>query len=397
MVSIILSNFGFYFNLVIPVAIALFLFFTNREYIFKEFCIQSLATLLYIGAMYFFLFTTTTDLVDTEYWNGKATRFEYYEEWTELVTYEEEECTGSGKDRKCTTVEKTRREYHSPEWKMMTTNGEIIAINSSEFKHASTEFGYTKKDLYRSDQVSTGDGDMFYSVPSKIIPTSVKHTYDNFVIAAKQNVIHTRISKEEIAELVKSGKLKSYPSQYIGTYGEYKLNRVVDTVNVPNKTELLTTLDVISAQIGASKQANPILYITQGADRTFTTALESFWNKGKKNDIILVVNIDKNGIIEWTDVIAWTNNTDFIVDAQNVFKGDKLDVTFINKFAALVIKGYVRKPMAEFSYLKENITLEWYWQLIVFVGNVIISFFIFRYMLTNTERKGLRVWRRRIR
>ena len=387
MFSIIASNFGFWFNFSLPVIFALFLAFTHREYIFKEFFIQTIVTLAYVCGVYFLLFSSTANLVDTEYWNGAVTRFEYYEEWTEKVEYTEKKCTGSGEKRKCKTVIKTRKDYHSPEWKLYTTNGETISINSSYYRTASNEFGQNKKDLYRSGQVSIGDGDMYYSIPKEIIPTAVDHNFTNYVTAANHNVIHTKVSQPEIDELVKSGKLKPYPTRYRGKYGETKLKRIIDTVGISNNN-LLDKLDLIASNLGASKQANPIIYITD-MDRTFTAALEYYWNKSKKNDIVLVLNVDKKtGIVEWSDVICWTNNTDFIVDAQNVFKGKKFDESLIKNFGNLIVKGYVRKPMAEFEYLRENITLVWQWQLVIFLGNVVISFFVFRYMLTNSERKG---------
>ena len=56
MVSIILANFGFWFNLAIPVMIALYLAFTHKEYIWKEFGIQVGLTLFYVSVMYTLLF-----------------------------------------------------------------------------------------------------------------------------------------------------------------------------------------------------------------------------------------------------------------------------------------------------------------------------------------------------
>ena len=73
--------------------------------------------------------------------------------------------------------------------------------------------------------------------------------------------------------------------------------------------------------------------------------------------------------------LAWTNNSDFYIDINNSFKNMHVDnVTPL--FSELIISGYKRKPMEEFSYLKENITLAWYWQFFIIIGNIIISFFL---------------------
>ena len=388
MFDIIIANFGFWLNLIIPIAIALYLSITHREYIWKEFAIQSGATLLYVSLIFTLLFATTTDLMDTEFWNGQVSKFEYYEEWDEEVTYQESyECGTSKNPRTCYRT-KTRIDHHSPYWKILTTNGETISISKSEYRVASNQFGHKEIDLFRSNQVSFGDGNKFVSYPNKIIPTAVSHRYENFVTAAKDNVINIKVSKETIDLLVKSGKLREYPHSYTDKYGATKLYRVIDTTGrAPTKT-LLDKLDVISAKYGKSKQVNPIIYITN-EDRTIRAALEHYWNKAKKNDVVLILGIDGDQIV-WSDVIAWTNNTDFIVDCENSFETFKIQDSdnIVKTFENLIVVGYKRKPMEEFEYLKENITLAWEWQLAILIGNIIMSFFIFRFFMSNYERKN---------
>ncbi len=385
MIDIIIQNFGFWFNVIIPVVFSLYLVFTNREYIWKEFGIQFGVSLIYALSMYAILFASTTDLMDKEYWNSKVSKFEYYESWTELVHYTEEICSGSGNNRHCKTISKTRHDYHPPYWQLSTTNGETLNIDKKQFLQAANEFGSDEKKLHRSDQVSWGDGNMFISIPTKNIPVSISHSYTNYVTAAKNNVIHTKDLQENIDILIKSGKLKPYPSEYEGIYGEKKLDRIIDTVGI-NTGNLINELDLASIEIGAKKQANPIIYITD-LDRSFKNSLEFYWNKAKKNDIILVLGIDKFGKIEWSDVITWTNNTDFIVDCGINFQNLEVS-TILPVFTKLIHDEYIRKPMKEFEYLKENITLEWYWQFIIILGNLILSFFTTKYFLENYERKN---------
>ena len=166
MFDIIIANFGFWLNLIIPIAIALYLSITHREYIWKEFAIQSGATLLYVSLIFTLLFSTTTDLMDTEFWNGQVSKFEYYEEWDEEVTYQESyECGTSKNPRTCYRT-KTRIDHHSPYWKILTSNDETISINRSEYRVASNQFGHKEINLFRSNQVSFGDGNKFVSYPN---------------------------------------------------------------------------------------------------------------------------------------------------------------------------------------------------------------------------------------
>lgn len=383
MIDIIFSNVGLWFNLLIPFGIGLYLVLNHKDYVLKEFAIQVVGTLVFLFLMYLLLFSTTTDLVDREYYNGKVSKFEYYEEWTEEVTYYDEECSGSGDNRSCTTVTKTRDEYHSPYWQIVTSNGEVLSISKSKFRKARSEFGAKFKNIFRSDQVSFGDGDKYISTPNKVIPTSVSHTYTNLIVASKDNVINEQVSIEELNIFLKDNSLRKYPNSYRGSYGETKLRRIIDTTGFANQTDLLTKLDHSSSSLGAYKEANPIVYITD-KDRDFKRILDGYWEGGEKNDITLILGIDKKTKkIIWSDVITYTDNTDFIINLQNNFKDMNISDSkgIISKFNSHIAKGYKRKPMEDFDYLKENITLEWYWQLLVLIGNLILSFFLFMILL----------------
>jgi len=384
MFEIILANFGFWFNFLVPVGIALFLVLTNREYIWKEFAIQTGATLAYVAIIYSLLFSVTTDLLDENYYNGKVKSSTYYEEWTELVTYKESYSCGTSKNPRTCTRTKTRRDYHSPYYQIKTDLGETISISRGDFLNTSREFGKKEVYLHRSGQVSYGDGNKFVSYPTKAIPTSVGHTYENLVAAANDNVIHTKVPKSDIRMLVKEGKLREYPVLYKGAYGETILNRIIDTTGL-SKIDI-AKFQNLATNVGRTKQANPIIYITK-EDSSFKDALSQYWNMGKKNDVTLVLGVNDDGIIVWSDVICFTNNTDFIVDMQSDFEDKKLNNDLLPIIEKNINKSFIRKPMKEFEYLKENITLEWYWQFLIFIGNLIMSGFITWKFLNNWERK----------
>lgn len=389
MFDIIISNFGLWFNILIPFVVTLYLVVTHNEYIMKEFGIQFGATVAYVFLMFLLLFSTTTDLVDTEYWNGKVLSMEYYEEWTEEVTYTEEKCSGSGNNRTCRTVTKTRNDYHSPYWVINTSNDEIISIDKNEFNKAANKFGAIEKDVYHSNQVSFGDGDKFVVTPTETIPTAVSHSFTNFVVAAKDNVINQKANPEEIKQGVKNGTLVPYPTLTYGQYGNTRIDRLIDPNNlVGNKRGTYNnSLDTFAANFGAAKQVNPMIYVTS-EPIGFKYVLEAYWKKAKKNDVVLILGVE-NGKVVWSDSIAWTNNTDFGVDCSSKFKDMNISDAYgiSTKFEDLIISEYVRKPMKEFSYLKDNITLEWYWQVLILLGNILLNGFLFYKFSTNYERK----------
>jgi len=384
MFEIILANFGFWFNFLVPVVIALFLALTHREYIWKEFGIQILATLAYVSIIYALLFSVTTDLLDTNYYNGKIKSSAYYEEWKERVTYTESYSCGTSKSPRTCTRTKTRIDYHSPYYQIKTNLGETISISRGDYLITSREFGEKFVNINRSNQVSYGDGNKYISYPTKSIPTSVGHTYENLVAVAINNVIHTKVPKEDIDLLEKTGKLREYPSLYKGIYGETILNRIIDTTGY-SKIDL-NEFQKVATNVGRTKQANPIIYITK-EDISFKDALSQYWKMGKKNDVTIIFGVNEEGTIIWSDVICFTNETDFIIDMQSDFNGKQLNNYLLPIIERNINKNFIRKPMEEFKYLKENITLEWYWQLIIFLGNVVLSVFITYKFLNNWHRK----------
>ena len=385
MLEIIYSNFGFWINLLIPISIAIYLTITNKEYIYKELGIQVIATFIYLSLVFFFIFTTTNNLIDTEYFNGKVKKIEFYEKWTEERTYIENYECGTNDTPKTCTRNKTERTYHPAKYQIITNNDEILNIKRDEFQKASLDFGTKKEYIARSTKVSYGDGNKYVSTPNIIIPTSVEHNYINYVTAAKDNVIHTKISKEDMNIFISEGKLQNYPKLFKDKYGAEKLLRIIDDSGIVDKRNMQKQLDIFCVKYSKTKQVNPIIYITK-QDRTFKAYLEAYWNKGKKNDATLILGINNNGDILWSDIIAWTNNSDFIVDCQNSFKNLNIklnEIEVVNKFQNFILSEYERKPMKEFAYLKENITIEWYWQLLIVLGNIVISYFITKYFLTN--------------
>lgn len=383
---IVLANFGFWFNFSIPIVIALFLAITHKEYVWKEFGIQVGVTFLYVTSIYFLMFSVTTDLVDTEVHNGKAVKITKWEKWTERVSYTESYSCGTSKSPKTCTRTQYRNEYHSPYWEIMTSNGELIRIKRRDYLNAAANFGSRKVDVVRTNQTSWGDGDKWDAYPNKIIPTAVEHNYENTVKAVKGNVIHTKVPQTKIDRLVKNGKLREYPRLYRSQYGSTRLNRFIDTAGT--KANYLEGLNNMSVDV-ARKQGNPLIYVTK-EDRDFKDALSQYWGKGKKNDITLILGVNDKGDVMWSDVITYTDKTDFIIDMQNIFKNDNVNDNkdeILKKFKNKIMTSWVRKPMKDFDYMKDSITLEWYWQLLIFLGNLGLSGFVMYKMMTNYTKK----------
>lgn len=386
MIDIILANYGLWFNILLLIGIGAYLMITQTgKYIFREFALQIAISALILFGTFSLFFYTTTDLMDTEQWNGKVERFEYYEEWRELVHYTEQRCSG-GKHRTCHTVQKTRIDYHAPYYQLHTNLGETVSIDRKNFLLAQSNFGSDEVDMYRSGQVSFGDGDKYVSYPSVVIPTSVSHQYENYVVAAKDNILNKKVSEKQMEMYKSKNLILAYPKTSASAYGDIAFDRVVSNVISQDlEKKFQTQLDQLATAYGSSKQVNPMIYITR-ADQKLFYAIQQDWKLGKNNDAVLVLGVDASNKIVWSNCLAWSKNKMFNTICKREFVGKKLDDPFlIPSFGANIKENYQRKTMKEFEYLKENITIDWKWQFLIFALNAVASFFTFRFFLQNGE------------
>lgn len=395
MVEVIFANAGFWINFFVPVAFALWMRITHPEYIWKEFGLQVGATFIYLAMVYSLLFYTTTDLYNTEYHNGYIKEIDHNERWTQrsLETYQS--CSGSGKSRVCTTKTRWVTTHHPDEYYILTTNGEIINISRNQFNQAAKKYGKKFVRLHHIDQVSIGDGNRYEVYPTDVIPTAVGHEYINYIIAAKDSVLNKKATEKEIQQYIKNKKLRSYPVLYRSEFGATKLNRIVNATHEKIPAKWLKTLDEFAAVYGRSKEINPIIYLTD-EDRSIKRIIQAYWKGGHKNDIILILGIN-DGEVMWSDGIAYPKDEGFLIDLANDFDGMKISENeIIPRFRTLIQNGYKRKSMKEFEYLKENLSLEWYWQLLIIIINIILSYFISRWFISNdNDQIFSRRWSRR--
>lgn len=389
MLSIILANIGLWVNIMIPVILGIYLLVKRPgEFVLKEFGAQVLLTTIILGLVYTILFRTQFDLIGHEQHNGFVSKFEHDEEWDERVTYTEEECSGSGAKRTCRTVTKTRIDHHPDVYTAFVDNGDSVSLSADEFNAAKNKFGFVEVDVYHSNQVSIGDGNKFIVAPNELITASVTHEYVNYVTAAKDNVVYQSVPQKTIEEYTKKGSIVPRPTTHGTTFGEFGFDRVIWTGSNTNnglETRIEKELDFVAGSLGTMKQVNPIIYITDET-RQFVPALKSAWKMGAKNDAIVVLNVDKNGTILWSDAIAWSKDSMFQTVIRNEYPGKNINSPeFVKKVSSDIFTHYKRKPMSDFEYLKENITLSIWWQMGILIVNLLGSFFLARYFIESRD------------
>lgn len=395
---IVIHNTAFWIVLFIALIFGFYRKITNPDkFTWLEFPVQVVASIASIFILYSVFFFTTSNIADTEIWNSYITKSEYYEEWTEKVEYQD--CDSEGKN--CVT--KTRDVYHPPEWYIYTKIGEKKNINSSIYRNYVKYFdNENKKLLFRSNQVSLGDGNMYYTefnlTYDKHITSAIEHDYINYVKGTE--TLHKRTGGNTVGF---EKLLLDYPRTYSNIYGKINLNRVLVSgglnVDVNWIKDVDSKLDLILSDLGNKKQVNILVYLVKTKDQSFLQALEEHWINGKKNDVIVIVGMNEFPKIEWSAIMAWTKIEEFKIELRDnlISMGDINDSDkFVNSIIEHVEKpgekgGYVRMPMSELQYLVSDISMPWWASILAVLFSALLSWAT-SWALINNEIQN---WRRR--
>lgn len=327
---------------------------------------------------------------DTEFLNGYVTTAEFYEEWTEEV--ERTVCDTYDDDGNCTSSHIEYDEvYHPPQWKSNLTTGHTISIPKTSYGNYVVKFGNEKEiPLTRIDQISIGDGDKYVSKwngeMERIVPASVTHNYVNYLKASKS------IFKRQGLRDVYKHLLLNYPSIHSGRYGAIEVNRtLVAGSSIPNEwmINLDRELDQVLAYMGRQKEVNILVYIVGKTDRGFLHALEEHWIYGKKNDVIVVLSIDKFPTVDWAGIMIFYGNEELKIKLRDSIESSSITdpVDFANLIKTQINKNFNRVSMSKLEHLLYDIELPWWVILLIFAldATVIVTVaFIFE---NNTVRE----------
>jgi hypothetical protein len=241
-------------------------------------------------------------------------------------------CSGSGKTRSCSSTRVCQTCYEH--------SYDVSWYVNSNIKHYTTINRVDRRGLKeppRWSAINIGE------------PMTFKSKYQNYIKADPE----TLFTQQGLVEKYK-GKLLKYPKDI---YDYYNVNRIVDTVGISNKKEFNKKLSQLNGYLGPIKQVNIVLVFIKKQNREYYHALREHWLGGKKNDVIIVMNVQDN-IIEWAEIMAWTK--DFMVQTyiRDKLEGQKVDQDYIISYIKNgVLNHYKRKPMKEFEYLKDSYVL----------------------------------------
>jgi len=313
-----------------------------------------------------YLAGTSLQTHDVEIWNGSVTSKERdtvsCSHSYDCRCRNETSCTGSGKNRSCTTsrVCDTCYEHdHDYDWVVHSDIGKFL-INRVD------DQGVTQPS--RWTQARVGD------------PVSKTHNFTNYVKAVPESLFHANVTNKF------DGIIPTYPNQI---YDYYKLSRLLLVgVSVPDASEWNRDIALLLRKLGPLKQANVIVVMVNTADQSYVHALEGRWIGGKKNDIIVILGVTSYPKIDWVAISSWTDKALFKIQLRDAI----LDIGTVDRsqiIAAIdthTMRSFKRKEMADFEYLSYQIQPPLWVLVLAVVLSMGTSLGVSWYMVKHTSK-----------
>lgn len=331
--------------LIFPLLIAAgFFIFGEGNYVTtKEFAVQVLAQFIVAGISVGVIYHVNTG--DIEVWNGKVAK-KIRERVSCSHSYScncYESCSGTGKNRSCTEICQTCYDHsYDVDWYLVTTNQERIYINRVDRQGLTTPPRWTT--------IVVGE------------PTAVSHEFENYIKGAPNTLFKKQGLEKEF-----QGQMPNYPR----VYDYYHFNHVLGL----RKPEWQKEMNDVNAELGALKEVNIMTVVTNNPSQKYGLALEQHWLGGKKNDVVVVIGINKQKEIMWSYVFGWAKNNILNIKMRDSVL-DLKTLTNPQEYAKVVKenikKYYQRKSMEEYAYLKNAITptkTQW-------IVSMLIGFFV---------------------
>lgn len=287
---------------------------------------------------------------DTEVLNGqvisKSRERVSCEHSYECMCYYTESCSGSGSNRSCTRTRHCSTCYehsHDVDWDVHTSVGDL-SIDRIDRQGL--------KEPPRWSQVKLGE------------PAAREHHYLNYVKGNKDSLFS---KDKKYAESFKD-QIPPYPE----VYDYYRFSRVLNITGRALPIDYWNDyLNNTLKTLGTEKQVNIIWVVTSGKPVEFFNGLVYEWAGGKKNDVIVVTDIDENNNINWmmsTSFADGMDNAQLHARNSSSFTSKGFGVAVLSDVAGNISKEFTRVPMEKMEYLKYRTLHTWEMVLMFVLG-----------------------------
>ncbi len=354
-----------------------------KEFTLLEMGLCSLASFPAIFLCLSIFFVTNTDLSDTEYLNSYVVKTVHIEDY--YTERSEQKCStcyddkGNSYDCNCYTVYHCDV-YHPDQYYIVNGIGTTISVSSSEYANIRNRFGTGELQVASSQfGQCSGDGREFEvrwdNEWETMLPTSQPHLYINYVKAT--NTLHKITGQKGNEKLI-----VPYPQLYNKGFGDFELDRVL-TAGVSLPPAWKDSIDILTSRylstLAPKRQCN-ILYYFVNDEQSFYNLLQQEWINGKKNDIVVIVGMQKWPNIKWVRIMSWAKYSQFNIELRDnilAMKQMPSASTFVNTVVMQVDRkgngGFIRQPMEEYSYLLKEVHLGWgSWIAIIIIVTIMI-------------------------
>lgn len=174
-------------------------------------------------------------------------------------------------------------------------------------------------------------------------PASVEVSYVNYIKASKHSIFN---SGEDEAPLL------AYPT----VYDYYRADHAFEVgKSGADLAKYRTAMASMLKTLSPNKEANVILVFTPADPASIKENLEKAW--AKKNDIVIYLRV-KDSKIAYVDASAMSKTSKYLQMLRDSLldKGVSDIKGVVDAVFLSVMKGYERRPMQEFEYLKYSIS-----------------------------------------
>ena len=357
---------NFLMLMLIPLLIAIgVLIAFKKKVTFLEFFGQiAVVALVVLAGMGIAYWQGTTDI---EVWNGEVTNKQSVKvscsHSYKCNCYTTTSCSGSGKNRSCSTTEHCSTCYDHPydvDWNVYASTGETLSID-------------------RIDRQGLGMpprwGASFIGEPF-----SSSHSFTNYVMANPESVL---IGSK--GDMQRWGKLvPPYPGKiYDYYYHDPVVNMGVPGIDMKTWNWLFREAN---KKLGPAKQVNVVVLLVPTNDQSYMLALKDAWLGGKKNDVIVVIGSPDGHAIAFADVLSWSTNKAMAVDLKNrVLDAGTLDNRDgIQQAVTTVVRAeFVRMHMKDMKWLVRSFQPSGTVMIILFLLAVLVEGGLAWWTITN--------------
>lgn len=329
--------------LLLPIGLGVPLWYVRRTHpnALGASIIFTLVSTVLVLLMFFLSRSAATS--DIEIWNGQVTGKERvhgtYERPYECRCRQVQSCTGSGKDRSCTSRKECDTCYetrYTVNWRCDSSVGSYT-IDSEDSSFRSV---YSKPNPQRWEIIQKGD------------PVAKRSSYTNYVQAVPESLFtaSSGSTKERFAKLI-----VPYPDQ---VYDIYKLNRFLTPgYSSPDTAAWNESISLMLRELGPQKQVNAIVVIAKTNDPNYEYALRDAWEGANKNDVVLIIGSAEWPKIDFVRVLTWSKSELFKVELRDsvLALGTIQREPIIQILQTQIQKNFTRRKMADLKYLESEI------------------------------------------